>query len=132
MSLEQGLFPDELKVARVVPLYKAGDPKNISNYRHVSLLNSISKIFERSFYNQLNKYITSENILYDHQYGFRPNHSTNYALLTLTNKITEALDNNEYMVGLFLDFLKAFDTVNHGILLSKLKAYGIKKMLYDG
>jgi len=126
LSLASGYFPSELKTAKVIPIYKGGDQKCLSNYRPVSVLNSLSKVFEKSFYNQLSAHLAENQILHNFQFGFRPGHSTNFALSVLSDKITEALDNNETIIGLFLDFSKAFDTVDHNILLSKLKLYGVK------
>ena len=125
LSFQQGYFPDELKLARVAPIFKSGDPKLVSNYRPVSVLNSFSKIFERAFANQLLHFVAEQGALYDYQFGFRKAHSTNLALTIITDKISEALDAGDHMVGVFLDFSKAFDTINHNILLQKLERYGI-------
>ena len=132
ISLQQGVFPNELKVARVIPLFKSGNTMLFSNYRPVSVLSVFSKIFERIMYNRLLKFINQHNILYDYQFGFRGDHSPNLALLFLVDKISNALENGEYVMGLFLDFSKAFDTVNHDILFTKLKFYGIKVQLLTG
>jgi len=126
LSFIQGVFPNELKSACVIPIFKGGDPKLIQNYRPVSVLPVISKIFERVMYNRLVKYLEKYNILYKYQFGFKSNHSTYMALTLLVDKILSALDNNEHVIGLYLDFAKAFDTVNHQILLSKLSHYGIR------
>ena len=131
LSFNDGYFPDELKQAKVVPIFKAGDPQLVSNYRPISVLNSLSKVYERAFYNQLFSFITINNILYNYQFGFRPSHSTNLALTLLTDKITEAIDNKKIMAGVFLDFSKAFETVNHNILLNKLRHYGIQNSALD-
>lgn len=131
LSLQHGYFPNELKVAKVVPIFKSGDPMLVSNYRPVSVLNSFSKVYEKAFYNQLTSYISQNNLLYNYQFGFRPAHSTNLALTLLTDKIIEAIDNKEFMVGVFLDFSKAFDTVNHNILLDKLFHYGVQGTALD-
>ena len=102
-----------------------------SNYRPVSVLPVFSKIFERIMHNRLLKFINQHNILYDYQFGFRGDHSPNLALLFLVDKISNALENGEYVMGLFLDFSKAFDTVNHDILFTKLKFYGIRGTALD-
>ena len=114
-----------MKTAKVIPIFKSGDQSIISNYRPVSVLNSFSKIFEKVYYKQLLNYLTDRNILYNFQFGFRPGHSTNLALTVLTDKISEALDNDDLIIGVFLDLSKAFDTVNHNILIKKLNYYGI-------
>ena len=126
MSISQGIFPNELKVARVVPLFKSGDPMIFSNYRPVSVLPVFSKILERLMYNRLLSFINKYKLLYSYQFGFREEHSPNLAMIFLVDKISNALDKGEYVLGLFLDFSKAFDTVNHDILFTKLEHYGIR------
>ena len=126
LSLSQGIVPEELKVAKVIPLYKADDETVISNYRPVSVLPVFSKILERLVQIRLNAFIEKFNILYQYQFGFRKGHSTNTALIVLTEKITQAIEKGEMVLGVFLDFSKAFDTVNHTILLEKLTKYGIR------
>ena len=125
LSLSHSIFPNEPKIARVVPIFKSGDPKSLNNYRPVSFLPVFSKLFEKIILKRLMKYIKSKGILYDYQFGFREKHSTNLALSILNNIITTALHNGDCVLGLFLDFAKAFDTIDHDILLSKLQAYGI-------
>ena len=126
MSLQEGLFPDELKIANVIPLYKCDDPKLFNNYRPVSVLPSVSKVFEWIMYNRLVAYLNEYRILFSYQFSFRKQHSTYVALMTLMVKLTKCLDNDEYVIGVFLDFSKAFDTVDHTILLQKLSVYVIR------
>ena len=126
LSLQQGIFPNELKIARIIPLYKSGNKKSANNYRPISLLPSFSKIFEKIMANRLTTFLTNHNILYKYQFGFRPRHTTSMAINLLVDKITESLDANRSLVGVALDFRKAFDTVNYEILLKKLYAYGIR------
>ena len=126
MSLQEGIFPDEQTIANVIPLYKCDDPKLFNNYRPVSVLPSVSKVFERIMYNRFVSYLNEYKILFSYQFGFRKIHSTYMALMTLMNKLTKCLDNDEYIIGVFLDFSKAFDIVNHVILLQKLSVYGVK------
>ena len=126
-SLQTGIFPDNLKIAKVLPIYKGKDlDKNlVNNYRPISILPVLSKIFEKIVYNQLLSYFTKNNLFYFSQYGFRPNHSTEFAVLELTDLLYKKLDNNQNPVAIFMDLSKAFDTINHSILLHKLQYYGL-------
>ena len=131
LSFNDGIFPCELKIAKVCPLYKAKDPMIFSNYRPISLLPIFSKIFERLMYNRLLKFLKKNNLLYKYQFGFLDNHSTYMPIMIMHDNITKALDKNEYAVGIFLDFQKAFDTVDHTILLDKLYIYGMRGIVLD-
>ena len=126
LSLSEGIFPTELKLANVIPLYKADDAFLFNNYRPVSLLCVISKVFEKVMYNRLIDFLETFAILNNSQFGFRKMHSTYMALMTLMNRLISSLENDEYILGIFLDFSKAFDTVDHVILLKKLAHYGIR------
>ena len=126
LSLTEGVFPDDLKLTNVIPLFKADDSMLFNNYRPVSILCVISKVFEKIMFNRLQKFLNDFNILYKNQFGFRRNHSTHMAHIVLMDKIVHALENGECVIGLYLDFSKAFDTVNHAILLNKLEHYGIR------
>jgi hypothetical protein len=126
LSLIQGIFPCELKLANLIPIFKSGDSEIAGNYRPVSLLTTFSKIFERIFYNRLIKFFQKYKILYDMQFGFRVKRSTEMAITMLLDKIINALEKGRFVIGIFLDFSKAFDTVNHKILLSKLEEYGVR------
>ena len=126
LSFSQGVFPNELKIALVSPLYKAKDPMIFSNDRPISLLSLFSKILEKLMYNRLLSLLNKCKVINKNQFGFRNNHSTYMALLIMLENIRNALDNGECAVGIFLDFQKAFDTVDHNILLDKLFNYGIR------
>ena len=127
LSLLNGVFPDELKIAQVLPLFKSGDKSIINNYRPVSILSVFSKIFEHIMYNRLLSFLNTHKVLYELQFGFREKHGTNIAFKTfLVDKILKSWENGEIVLGLFLDFSKAFDTVNREILISKLYKYGIR------
>ena len=125
ISLGKGVFPDKLKIARVTPIFKKGNDTLITNYRPISVLPCFSKLLERIMYNRLYKFLIENKILYQKQFGFQNAHSTEHAILQLVNQITEPFSQGKYTLGIFLDFSKAFDTVNHNILLEKLKAYSI-------
>ena len=125
-SLTTGIFPDNLKLAEVIPLFKKGDPTSINNYRPISLLSALSKIFERVIYNQINNYFTLNNRYYEGQYGFRSKHSTELAALDIIDTITSRMVKGNIPITIYLDLSKAFDTLNHIILLDKFKFYGIQ------
>ena len=129
-SISEGIFSAELKIAEVVPIFKGGDPSNFNNYRPIFILSTLSKLFERLMYNRLFKFIDKFRILSPCQFGFRKNFSADSALALLIDNITKALDKGEYFVGLFIDLSKAFDTVNHDILLCKLEHYCLRGIVY--
>ena len=126
LSLEHGVFPEKCKISRTVPVFKAGQPTNLSNYRPISCLPVLSKIIEKVVAMQLFNYVDSNNILYNLQFGFQPGKSTVHPLIHLVDYISKAFNNSEYVIAVFLDFAKAFDTVNHTILLLKLSKIGVK------
>ena len=124
-SLPTGIFPEKLKIAKVIPLYKKGDRLIMGNYRPISLLPAISKLFENVVYQQLYHYFTANNLFYEGQYGFRNNHSCELASIELTDHILSALDEKKWPLSIFMDLSKAFDTLDHTILIRKLHHYGI-------
>jgi hypothetical protein len=126
LSFSTGTHPERLKIAKVIPVFKSGSKMLTSNYRPISLLSNLNKIFEKLMFNRVLPFLEQENIIFKNQFGFRPKHSTNHALISITERIKEALDSDKYACGVFVDFQKAFDTVNHSILLKKLDRYGIR------
>ena len=131
LSLRTGIFPNEMKTARVIPLYKSGGKDLVTNYRPVSLLPQFSNILEKLFVTRLDSFIEKHNILSDNQYGFRTNQSTGLALMKLMDEITTATDNKLHTIGIFIDLKKAFDTIDHGLLMQKMCKYGVRGVAHS-
>ena len=131
LCLSTSTFPDRLKVALVVPIFKSGDKHSFTNYRPISLLPLFSKILEKILHSFIISYLDDHNILQNLQFGFRKKHSTYMPVALLVEEITKTLEKNEKVVGLYLDLKKAFDTVNVNILLRKLNAIGLRGALLN-
>ena len=116
-----GIFPDALKIFKVIPSYKKGDEANLSNYRPIALLPSISKVFEKAILTQLTLYLEDNKIIHLHQYGFRKSHSTKYAALHITDYIQYKMNVGKIPINVYLDFSKTFETLVHSTLLHKMK-----------
>lgn len=129
LSFKTGVHPDAFKVAKVVPLYKKGSKLLVSNYRPISLLSNLNKILEKLMYKRVYDYLERNKILYKLQFGFRSKHSTKLTLIDITENIRKALDSKKFAASIFVDLQKAFDTVNHEILIKKLSHYGIRGII---
>ena len=121
-----GFYPDILKIAKVIPLHKGGSKLDLSNYRPISILSPIDKIFETIIHKRLVDFWEKFDMFTTSQFGFGRNHSTNLAITHLYEKILQQRDENKLVCGIFLDFAKAFDCFNYSILLNKLEHYGIR------
>ena len=124
-SIEDCKYPEGMKMAKVVAIFKKGTSYFADNYRPISLLSSFNKIFEKILHENMT-FFNKHNILFLYQYGFRKLYSTTFALIEITDKIKKLLDEENYVIGIYLDLTKAYDTVNHEILLYKLYKYGIR------
>ena len=125
MSFITGVFHEILKIVKVIPVHKGGSTQDMNNFRPISLLSIFDKIMEKLLHKRLYDFLEKNNILFKNQFGFRKNNSSIFALLQITEKIRESIDKGKYGCGIFIDLRKAFDTVNHQILLQKLDHYGI-------
>lgn len=131
MSLENATFPDVLKTARVIPLYKKGDKKLVENYRPISLLSVISKILEKIVFQQMFNFLIQNDVLTECQHGFCKGKSTTSALLQLMTEIYNHINENDKLLILFMDLSKAFDLVDHDLLLGKINNYGLRGLVND-
>lgn len=125
-SFMTGLVPDCFKIARVIPVFKKGSNTQMSNYRPISLLSIFNKLLEKFIYKRLISFLNKHYLISNSRYGFRAKHSTTHAILMIIDKIQSAMEKGKYACGVFLDFSKAFDTVNHQILIQKRDNYGIR------
>jgi len=128
--LAQGIYPERLKFSLIKPIYKSGDKSSLLNYKPISLLPTFPKIFEKVFYTRLLDHLNNNAILNEHQYGFRTEVSTENASHILLNEILTAMNCKQMVGGIFCDLHKAYDCINHAVLLEKLKFYGVTGKFY--
>ena len=130
-SISKGSFPNICKLAQVIPIFKNYSRLLCTNYRPVSLLSNINKIFEKVIQSRLNLFLEQHNLLCPYQFGFQIYYSTNNALMTIIERIQKQLNAGNYTAGVFVDLRKTFDTVHLNILLEKLDCYGIRGVAKD-
>lgn len=126
-SIEEKIVPAQIKTAKILPFYKKGSHDRCENYRPISILPIFSKILEKIVNNQILNFLESKNLISKNQYGFRKNLSTADAVVKFKNNTLEAFNNGNCVLGIFIDFSKAFDTINHNILLAKMRKLGFSE-----
>ena len=131
LSFTTGVFPSVLKTAKVVPVFKIDSKLDYSNYHPISLLSNVEEIFEKLMYKRLYTFL-NKNIIYNLQFGFRQQYSTSHPLINITENVKKAIDDGNVGCGIFLDLQKAFDTVDHQILLAKLITMGFMEFQMIG
>ena len=129
--LTLGVFPSCLKISKVIHVFKAGDKTNVTNYRPISLLSCFSKILEKLAYTRTIDFLNHENVLLSTQYGFRRNYFTSHAIIDILSTCYDNIEKKLYSGLVLLDLAKAFDTVDHYILLQKLNHYGLRGIVND-
>ena len=130
-SFLTGIVPERFKLARVIPVFTKGSQVSLSNYRPTSLSSIFNKLLEKLVFNRLSNYLEKRELIYSKQFGFQSHHSTVHAVLSIINKVQKAIEDREYSCAIFLDFSKAYDTVNHAILLTKREFYGFRGIVKD-
>ena len=129
--MQKSVFPSKLKEAKVIPVYKSDDETEPGNYRPISLLSVFNRIFEKLMYHRLKSFLDKNDVLFKAQYGFREKYSTQHAILDTATIIQNNMDLKLFTCGIFIGLKKAFDTVDHAILLQKPDHYGIRRIIND-
>ncbi len=130
LSFKNGNVPEQLKLAKVISIYKKNEAHVPENYRPISLLSTLNKIMKKIMYKRIILFLNKLKILYKYQYGFRHNHSTSMAPIEIVDNILEDLEKEKYIEGIYIDFSKSFDTVDHQILLDKIENYGFRGQIH--
>ena len=130
-SLSTGIVPSKFKVANAIPIHKKGSHTDLCNYRPISLLSTFNNLLEKIVSGRLLKFLEKEKMLFPGQFGFRSNHFTDFAILSIIDKVQQAIDQGDLSCGIFLDFSKAFDSVDRVILIEKLAFYGLRGIAKD-
>jgi len=131
LSFDKGVFPEQLKLSRVIPIFKKGSKMNMSNFRPISITNPLGKVLEKLMHTRMTSYLEKFNILYDYQFGFRKSYSTSIAVIDVVNMIEKELHDKKFVLGIFMNLQKAFDTINLNILLDKLHHYGFRETSFN-
>ena len=131
LSFSSGIFPDKLKIAKILPVFKKGSKLECSNYRPISLLSNLDKVIEKLMRKRLMEFLNEQKIIYCKQYGFRKGFSTAHAKINLIDNIESAIDNKQIVCGIFIGLQKAFDTVDQNISLQKVQHYGIRVIAHQ-
>ena len=129
--VQTGVYPSKLKRAKVIPVYKTGDRTEPGNYRPISLLSVFNRLFERLMHKRLTSFIEKKKIIYNAQYSSRENCSTQQAILDIVNRIQSNMEAGLFSCDVFIDLKKAFDKVDHTVLLCKSSKYGIRGIIND-
>ena len=130
-SVDQGIFPTTLKLGRIIPLHKGGSKKDFKNFRPISILPTLSKIFEKIMHKRITTFFKKFDLFYPNQFGFQSNKSTVDAIIKFTDACYDIMNNKKSLISIYLDFSKAFDTIDHDILCKKLHLYGIRGIVND-
>ena len=131
LSMTIGEFPKSFKVGKITPIHKSGSKKDVKNYRPISSLPFFSKVFERIIHDRFFKFLQKFNLIFAHQYGFIKKRSTIDAILNFCDHCYSSFESKNYLMSVFLDLSKAFDTIDHDILCKKLEYYGLRGIIND-